>query len=130
MLGLTSKRTRAAQARYRDSAVQHGSAVPEQDQDSSGPGVREWLAGLPAAASGQVAAAFDTRLDKRLAGGAAPRIARRLRQRGFRLAADPEGFIVEDMAGPLRASEQERAEQWGASLTIAVSPAAGEASAR
>jgi hypothetical protein len=72
---------------------------------------------------GARAAAFDTRLDKPLAGGAAPRIARRLARLGYRLAADPEGFIVEDMAGPLRAGELERARAWGAGLAERIAAA-------
>ena len=47
-------------------------------------GVREWLDALPTG-RGKRAAAFDTRLDRPLAGAAAPRIARALR----RCTADP-----------------------------------------
>src|SRR5690349_5588025 len=41
------------------------------------PGVRGWLAAIPPA-RGRPAAAFDTRMDRRFSGGAAPAIARRL----------------------------------------------------
>jgi hypothetical protein len=125
-LGMTSERTRAMQVRYARSAAQQGHAAPAQEPAAGGDGVRGWLSGLPGAARGTPAAAFDTRLDKPLAGGAAPRIARRLRRCGYALAADPEGFIVADMAGPLRAGERGRAQAWGAALVERVSaPARG-----
>ncbi len=114
--GMTSKRTRSMQDRYRRSAAQRGLPVPAQGGPVSGPGLREWLARLPAAAPGAHAAAFDTRLDKLLAGGAAPRIARRLARLGYQMAAGPVGFIVEDMAGPLRPGELDRARTWAADL--------------
>ena len=52
-------------------------------------------------------------LDRILSGGAAPKIERRLRDRGYTIAAAPVGFIVEDMEGPLRSGERERAAAWG-----------------
>ncbi|HEY6796715.1 MAG TPA: hypothetical protein VI248_18740 [Kineosporiaceae bacterium] len=97
---------------------------------ATGPGLREWFAqlGQPgegdpelragAAGTGGAppAAAFDTRLDRPMAGSAARRIAHLLRRHGFRLIDRPEGFVVEDLHGPLRAGERERAEAWGARL--------------
>lgn len=99
-----------------------------------GPGLREWLGGLPRVSTGR-AAAFDTRLDgwgaarrrnsgppsprpSFLVGGAAPAIARRLRRLGYTLAARPEGFIVYegDEGCPLRDGESDRAEAWGREL--------------
>jgi hypothetical protein len=65
------------------------------------------------------AAAFDTRLPSRMAGGAARGIARRLRRHGYHLVSDPEGFVVDDAYGPLRAGEIERAKEWGAQLISA-----------
>ena len=66
---------------------------------------------------------FDTRFsakDKgigvrillRVLGYAAGRIANRLERKGGHLAAEPEGFIVEDSEGPLKKSELERAANW------------------
>jgi hypothetical protein len=51
-----------------------------------------------------------------MAGGAANGIARRLRHRGYEMVAPPAGFIVEDVEGPLRPGELERARAWGAGL--------------
>lgn len=79
-------------------------------------GVREWLEGLPAAGTGQRAAAFDTRLPSALSGGAARGVAHGLREHGFSLVADPVGFVVKDADGPLRDGELERARAWGADL--------------
>jgi len=35
---------------------------------------------------------------------------------GYEIVADPENFIDEDMAGPMRAGELDRAATWGARL--------------
>jgi hypothetical protein len=86
------------------------------DQDAEGPGLRDWFHGMPKTGNGHRAAAFDTRLASRLAGGAAKGIAHRLRQHGYSLAAEPEGFIVEGAEGPLRAGELDRAHDWAAAL--------------
>ncbi len=90
--------------------------VEPEAANAAQPGVREWVDQLPEAPRGSLAAAFDTRLDKPLAGGAAPRIARRLRHAGYDMVVDPEGFIVEDMEGPLRPGELERARAWAATV--------------
>lgn len=87
-------------------------------------GVREWLAELPAESTGKHAAAFDTRLESVLAGGAARGVAHGLREHGFSLVTDPEGFLVEDADGPLREGERERAHAWGAQLVRALEDAA------
>ena len=81
-----------------------------------GPGIREWLAALPAARPGRRAAAFDTRLSYPLAGAAARPISRRLHRRGYQIAARPAGFIVEHSKGPLKDGERDRARDWGAGL--------------
>ncbi|WP_043505181.1 flavodoxin family protein [Georgenia sp. SUBG003] len=88
-------------------------------------GVREWLVGLPAAGTGQRAAAFDTRLPSALAGGASHGVARALRKHGFDVVADPEGFVVEEADGPLREGERDRARDWGAALTRKVAATVG-----
>lgn len=61
------------------SARQRGQSAPQVEPDAAAAGVREWLAAVPATDGSRRAAAFDTRLDKPLSGGAAPRIARQLR---------------------------------------------------
>lgn len=88
----------------------------EIEPGAEGPGVRDWFADLPRAVKGSKAAAFDTRADARMAGGAAHGIARRLRRHGYDLVAEPEGFIIEGTEGPLRAGEPDRARAWGANL--------------
>jgi Flavodoxin len=114
MRGMTSGMTRkmglTAEEKV-DEAEQH-----EIEPRAEGPGVRDWFGDLPKAAKGSKAAAFDTRADARMAGGAAHGIARRLRRHGYDLVAEPEGFIIEDTEGPLRAGEPDRARAWGASL--------------
>jgi hypothetical protein len=81
-------------------------------------GVRDWIDSLPNGARGPRAAAFDTRADKPvlLVGSAARGIARRLRQRGYALAAEPESFFVRGTPGPLEEGELDRASAWAASL--------------
>ncbi|MFE5912549.1 flavodoxin family protein [Streptomyces wedmorensis] len=88
---------------------------------AEGPGVRDWFHDtLPKAHTGtHAAAAFDTRADTRLAGAAARGIARRLRSHGYELVAEPEGFVIEEIDGPLRAGERDRARAWGAALQVA-----------
>jgi hypothetical protein len=112
--GLTSPKSRA------DAAQRAGDALV-----SRGNGIAEWLDGLrPGAAT--VAAAFDTRIKGPglLWGSAAKGAAKRLRASGFRLAADPESFLVDGPTGPLvnrlLAGEAERARAWGAALASRV----------
>ncbi len=107
-----------------DSGGDGGSADEHPlDPDAEGPGLRTWFHAVPKAAKGRRAAAFDTRLGSRLAGGAARGIARRLREHGYSLAAEPEGFIVEYAEGPMRAGELDRAHDWAAILVGAGVPA-------
>lgn len=112
-LGLTSERSRGMQESFQPAAAAQGRPPATTGTRD---GVREWLDSLPAAVPGRRAAAFDTHLDKLLAGSAARRIAKRLRHKGYTLAAEPEGFVVEDMTGPSRAGELDRARAWGATL--------------
>lgn len=88
----------------------------------AGPGLRDWFKSLERPARPAAAAAFDTRVGARMAGGAAPRIARRLRRHGYRVVA-AEGFIVDGTHGPLRDCELGRARDWGASLSSRFKPA-------
>lgn len=81
-----------------------------------GPGLRDWLHGLGKPTGSFSAAVFDTRAGVRMAGGAAPGIARRLRRHGYRVLAT-EGYLIDDTQGPLRAGELDRARDWGASLS-------------
>jgi hypothetical protein len=87
-----------------------------REPEAEGPGVRDWFDALPSVPPGRRAAAFDTRADFKLAGGAARGIARRLRHLGYELAAPPEGFVITGAEGPLQAGEAERARAWGAAL--------------
>lgn len=87
-------------------------------------GIQNFLSGLPPTAlTGIQTAAFDTRfaIEKQrfglrllmgTIGFAAPRIAAHLREKGGILAAEPEGFIVQDKEGPLREGELGRAAKW------------------
>lgn len=77
----------------------------------------------PNALSGVRVAAFDTRfanadhgfslrLLMKTIGFASPRIAASLRAKGGEMAAEPEGFYVNDKEGPLKPGELERASAW------------------
>ena len=81
-----------------------------------GDGLRDWFHRLPKGATGRPAAAFDTRGEGPMVGGAAKGIAHRLKSHGYRLMAEPEGFVVEGDAGLLKAGERERARIWAAAL--------------
>src|SRR5690606_37345111 len=84
---------------------------------STGPGVREWLAGLATGTAPRAVAAFDTRVRKpRLPGSAARAVLRRARRRRWPVAASPESFWVEGTTGPLTDGELDRARAWGAGL--------------
>jgi Flavodoxin domain len=96
--------------------------------DADGRGLRDWFAGLgrvPAAA-----AAFDTRLDgpALFTGRASTGIARRLRQHGCTVVAEPESFLV-TKDNRLRAGEEDRARNWGRRLAAQVPGEAGKAAA-
>jgi hypothetical protein len=120
--GMSSERSRAAAV----AAVGEQSTPLTLDPDARGPGLRDWLQGLPPGA-GVAAAAFDTRIDAPapLTGRAARGIARRLRDHGYRLVVGPESFLV-DKKSRLLTVEAERATAWGASLANALAPAEGQ----
>ena len=123
MRGMTSAMSRhmgiAAEAKQ-EPAERH-----EVEPGAEGPGVRDWLHDLTRTAEHRMAAAFDTRISARLAGGAAPGIAQRLRRHGYDVVADPEGFHVQDNGeGPLKMGEPERARRWAADIVSRVSPVA------
>jgi Flavodoxin len=124
ILGMTSGFSRKMGVSGEEKAEARGEPTHEMEEDAEGPGVREWFDGLPKLKDGGNAAAFDTRLGSPMAGGAARAIARRLRKHGYQLVSAPEGFVVDDAYGPLRAGEIERAKEWGAQLVrAAVRPA-------
>ncbi|MBD0293189.1 MAG: flavodoxin domain-containing protein [Jiangellaceae bacterium] len=58
-MGLSSEAKKAAEEQH------------EIEPEAEGPGVRDWFGELPKAPKGARAAAFDTRVDARMAGGAA-----------------------------------------------------------
>ncbi|MFZ6036340.1 MAG: flavodoxin family protein [Patescibacteria group bacterium] len=70
----------------------------------------------PGDLTGKKVAAFDSRYDRRFAGTACFKIARRLTRYGGTLIAKPEHFIVLGHEGPLRQGEVERAASWGRML--------------
>jgi hypothetical protein len=118
MLGLSSRRSRGTYLRREDMTAGRSRDGHTLEAGAEGPGLREWLQGLPEAAPSRPpgAAAFDTRLHKVLAGSAARAIHRRLRRLGYRMVAPAGSFFVEGMEGPLPAGEIERAKEWGAAL--------------
>jgi flavodoxin-like protein len=103
--GLSSRRSREG-------------ALTQGARGEPGIGARGFVERLPNGARGPRVAAFDTRAHKPvlLVGSAARGIARRLREHGYTLAADPESFYVEGTPGPLEEGELERAKEWGRTL--------------
>lgn len=87
---------------------------------SRGPGIREWLEGLPMNPGDVTAAAFDTAVKMRWfpVGSAARGEAARLRARRYQVLAAPEHFYVKDVDGPLLDGEVERAEAWARRLAV------------
>ena len=114
--GMTSAQSRQG---ARD-AVEKPDSTLTLDPDAAGPGLRDWFKSL-GGTEGKRAAAFDTRVDAPavLTGRASRGIARRLRDHGFHLVADPESFLV-DKHNELVAGEAERARAWGTQLGAAL----------
>jgi hypothetical protein len=115
MCGLSSGVSRKMGLKAEQLAAAREAGHPVEP-DCAGPGVRDWFMTLPKAADGSLGAAFDTHPDSRVAGAAAQDIARRLRRHGYELVAEPEGFVIENIEGPLRAGERDRAKAWGTRL--------------
>jgi flavodoxin len=100
------------------------------------PAIQEFISKIPADGLKNVqVTAFDTRFSAQergfalrllmgLLGYAAGRIANSLQAKGGSLATPPEGFIVEDKEGPLKAGELERAAGWAAQVMGQQQPAA------
>ena len=80
------------------------------------PAIQEFLDRVPeSAVKGINVAAFDTRFQTKLVkifGYAAGRVANNFEDKGGRLVAPPEGFIVKGKEGPLKDGELERAAGW------------------
>jgi hypothetical protein len=92
---------------------------------ATGPGVREWLAGLARPSGPTPVATFDTRVRVRgLPGSAARAMRRRLRRLGADTSPGAASFWVGGTPGPLLDGELARAERWGASLATRVAPPA------
>ena len=130
MHGMTSHMSRSMglKTEAKEHAEQGTTGEHEPEMDVESPGLRDWFHDLPKAGEGRRAAAFDTRADFRLAGGAAKGIARRLHRHGYALAAEPEGFVIEDTEGPLRDGERDRARAWAADVVRAAAPTAAPSS--
>lgn len=87
-------------------------------------GIREWLADVETA-RGQRFCTFDTKVPKpRLPGSAAASAAKRLKKAQASMVAKPEMFWVDDMTGPLRGGEVDRARFWGTGLASRIVEAA------
>jgi hypothetical protein len=99
------------------------------EPDAMGPGLREWFGWL--GRYSVRAAAFDTRVhgSATLTGRAAKGVARRLREHGFAVIAEPESFLVtkQDWLEP---QEQNRARDWGTKLAMASHRAPNSTAAR
>jgi Flavodoxin domain len=110
--GLSSKRSR-------EGAQEQGA------NGEVGIGVRGWIDELPLSGRPRVAV-FDTRVRKPelLTGSAAHSMVRRLRRRGYRMAAEPQSFFVGGTPGPLEHGELERAAKWAKELASEVMSAA------
>ena len=97
------------------------------EPDATGPGLRDWFHRLPKAPKGTPAAAFDTRGEGTMMGGAAKGIAHRLERHGYEVIVEPEGFLIEGEDQLLRDGERTRARAWAAAL---VRTTAGSGAAR
>jgi hypothetical protein len=103
-------------------ALEHPEKGLVPDAAAGGPGLRAWFDSLDRATG--KAAAFDTRLEgnKLLTGQASKGIAKRLKQHGLELIAEPASFLV-DNTNQLLPGELDRAREWGKTLGTALSPA-------
>ena len=112
--GMARAATRKSAAEAADKAGSGLTLEPGAGPDD--PGLREWLPTLHAG-PGQAAAAFDTRMTGPVVftGRASSKIAKRLRQDGYRMVADPASFLV-DRQNRLVDGELDRAREWGEQL--------------
>ncbi|WP_328958739.1 flavodoxin family protein [Kitasatospora purpeofusca] len=116
MHGMSSSMSRRMAASAEAKREGHEEAAKEAHEAAEGQGLRTWFRHLPDTEHGSYAAAFDTRGTGAGSGGAAPGIAHRLERHHYDVVAEPEGFVVEGLDGPLRAGELDRARAWGAAL--------------
>lgn len=127
MRGMSSGMTRRMAASMDKKEHEDGGQVGHGlEPDVPGPGLRDWFHTLPKGPRGRRAAAFDTRAEGPMMGGAAKGIAHRLESHGYELVAAPEGFIIEGDEQQLRDGERDRARAWAAELVreVAASGAA------
>lgn len=84
--------------------------------------MQAFLKGLqPNALAGVHAAAFDTRMRSRLAGSAADKIEKALRNQGCTIVAPVMGFFVLGREGPLAEGELDKAAVWARQIREAMS---------
>jgi hypothetical protein len=116
--GMSSSNTRSNAA---DRVVQPGNSL-QLEPEAEAIGVREWLAKLPKG-TGKAAVAFDTRIKAPsiITGRASTSIAKALHAHGFKLAIEPESFLVTTHNG-LVEGELERAREWAEALVGGLVP--------
>jgi flavodoxin len=105
----------------REDAVRQGAKVA-----ATSVGIREWIDHLSRGPHSEKVATFDTKIGKaRHMPGSARAAAKGMRRHGYATLVKPESFWVEDVSGPLRDGELERARAWGEELAAAVVHPAG-----
>ena len=104
-----------------ETARKEGSDL-EIDPDAEGPGLRDWFDAETRLSTN--AAAFDTRMTGPAAftGRASKGIAKRLRDHGCTLVAEPESFLVTKQ-NHLVDDEATHAREWGVKLAAALAKA-------
>lgn len=114
--GMSRATTRAAAA---EATEKPGNEL-ELEPNAEAPGLREWFDSLDRLNADT--AAFDTRMhgNAALTGRASKGIAKRLRQHGASVIAEPESFIV-TKDNQLEVDEEQRARAWGTQLVRAMS---------
>ncbi len=113
--GLTRTISRAMESQYERRLPQALIAGGDNRRAAATSGMRDVVAALPQG-RGRAAAAFDTCMSGRLTGGARRELAGRLERAGYQLVAEPQTFLVQAVAGPLRHGEVDRARAWGRAL--------------
>jgi Flavodoxin len=118
MRGMSSGMTRkmAASMEEKKEKEDGGQVGHGLEPDVPGPGLRNWFHTLPKSPEHRWAAAFDTRAEGAMMGGAAKGIAHRLESHGYELAVAPEGFVIEGEDQLLREGERARARDWAAGV--------------
>jgi Flavodoxin len=116
MRGMSSGMTRKMAVSMEEKKENGGHVGHGLEPDAAGAGLRDWFHTLPKAPKGKPAAAFDTRGEGAMMGGAAKGIAHRLEGHGYELVAGPEGFLIEGEDQLLRDGERARARAWAAGL--------------